>query len=270
MFVEQGHMHPSFSVFPVAFALCVAAFGQGDSDPHTAAQHAYEQHEQAAIQINDLAGRVHTDNDATAYVAEIATLFAKELPPVWTQVDLRRRISHAEYMSVSDTAKLIPEQRIADVWNEYVREIGAPVDAVVTAAEIHNMRDAQFVVAGRMWARGIQTVWTMPNVFALGPDGKVAEGCRAIEAVRVIYDLDSLFQNVRSARNRLKKGIVLSDETKNHGDGGNSRPQATARLEAHSYVNPVRTAELRYVQEHGSLAYQQMLRRLFDELFVSA
>ena len=36
------------------------------------------------------------------------------------------------------------------------------------------------------------------------------------------------------------------------------------------FVNPVRTAELRYVQEHGSLAYQQMLRRLFDELFVSA
>jgi hypothetical protein len=263
-------MHPSFSVFPVAFALCVAAFGQGDSDPHPAAQHAYEQHTQAAIQINDLAGRVHTDDDATAYVSEIATFFAEELPPVWTQVDLRKSVSHAEYVSVSDTARLIPEQRVADVWNEYVREIGAPDEAIVTAAEIHNMRDAQLVVAQRMWARGVQNVWTMPNIFALGPDGKVAEGCRAIEAARVIHDLDFLFQNVRSARDRLKKGIVLSDEMKNHLHGGNSQPQATARLEAHSYVNPLRTAELRYVQEHGTLAYQQMLRRLFDELFVSA
>ena len=263
-------MHPSFSVFPLIFALCVAAFGQGDSDLHTAAQHAYEVHKQAAIQINDLAGRVHTDDDATAYVSEIASLFAKELPPVWTQLDIRHRISHAEYISVTDTARLIPEQRIADVWNEYVREIGAPDEAIVTAAEIHNMRDAQFVVAQRMWARGTQTVWTMPNVFALGPDGKVAHGCRAIEAVRVVHDLDLLFQNVRSARDRLKNGIVLSEQMKNHLDSANSEPQAKARLEVHSDVNPVRTAELRYVQEHGTLAYQQMLKRLFDELFVSA
>jgi len=170
---------------------------------------------------------------------------------------------------VSDAAKLIPEQRIVDVWNEYVREIGAPDEAIVATAEIHNMRDAEFVVAQKMWARGIQNVWTMPNVFALGPNGKVADGCRAIETVRIIHDLDALFQNVRSARDRMKKGIVLSDKIKNEVDGGNSRPQATSRLEIHSDTNPVRLAELRYLQEHGSWAYQQLLKRLFDELFVS-
>ena len=67
----------------------------------------------------------------------------------------------AEYMSISNASRLIPEQRIVDVWNAYVREIGAPGEAIVTVAEIHNMRDAEFVVAQRMWARGIQTVWTM-------------------------------------------------------------------------------------------------------------
>ena len=197
-------MHSPFSVLAISVALCIAAFGQGDSDPHTAIQHGYEQHKQAAIHINDLAGRLHTEADATAYVSEIAILFAKELPPVWTQDTLRHRISHAEYMALNDSARLIPEQRIVDVWNEYVREIGAPDEAIVTAAEIHNMRDAEFAVAQRMWAQGMQTVWTMPNVFAVGPNGKVAEGCRAIEAVRVIHDLDALFQNLRGARDRIK------------------------------------------------------------------
>jgi hypothetical protein len=259
-----------FSVFGVAIALCVAAFGQSDSDPQTAAQHAYEQHKQAAIRINDLAGRVHTEADATAYVSEIATLFANELPPAWIQDDLRHRISHAEYMSMSNDSRLIPEQRIVDVWNTYVREIGAPDDAIVTVAEIHNMRDAEFVVAQRMWARGIQTVWTMPNIFAVRPNGKVAEGCRAIETVRVLHDLDALFQNLRFARDRVKKGVILSDEIKNPVVGANSRPQAASRLENRSDNNPVRLAEQRYSQVHGSWAYQQLLQRLFDELFVSA
>jgi hypothetical protein len=258
----------------MALALCVAAFGQGDSDFHSAAQpgiqNAYEQHKQAAIRINDLAGRVHTEADATAYVSEIAVLFARELPPVWEQDELCHRISHAEYKSLNDSASLTPEQRIVDVWNEYVREIGAPDEAIVTVAEIHNMRDAEFVAAQKMWARGIQTVWTMPNVFALGPNGKVAEGCRAMEAVRVIHDLDALFQNLRGARDRVKKGIVVSDEIKNHAEGGSSRLQTTARFEVHSDTNPVKLAEQHYLQEHGSWAYQQLLKRLFDELFVPA
>ena len=263
-------MKSPFSVFAVAMALSVAAFGQSDSDPQTAAQNAYAQHKQAAIRINDIAGRVHTEADATAYVSEIAALFANELPPAWAQDDLRHRISQAEYMSISNASRLIPEQRIVDVWNAYVREIGAPDEAIVTVAEIHNMRDAEFVVAQRMWARGIQTVWTMPNIFAVGPNGKVAEGCRAIETVRVIHDLDALFQNLRIARDRVKKGIVLSDEIKNHVGGANSRPQTVSRLEAHSDNSPVRLAEQRYSQDHGSWAYQQLLQRLFDELFVSA
>jgi hypothetical protein len=177
------------------------------------------------------------------------------------------RIARAEYESVSNPTRLIPEHRIVDVWNQYVREIGAPDEAIVTAAEIHNMRDGGLTVAQIMWARGNQTVWTMPNVFALGPDGKVADGCRAVEVLRVIHDLDGLFQNLRSARDRLRKGIVPSDRFKKRVEDVNARPQTTARLVAHADNNPIRPAEQRYVQEHGSQAYQQLLRRLFDEPF---
>ncbi len=257
----------------IAVWLCVAAFGQGDSDSLSAIPHgvndAYEHHKQAAIRINDLAGRVHSVSDASAYIEAIATLFAKELPPVWTQDYIRDRTSRAEYEAVSDPAKLIPEQRIVDVWNKYVREIGAADETIVTAAEIHNMRDAEFVSAQQMWALGTQTVWTMPNIFALGPDGKVADGCRAMETVRIIHDLDGLFQNLRNARERVKKGIVASDLVKKKVHGS-PHPQATFRLEARADNNPVRLAEQRYLQDHGSWAYQTLLKRLFDELFVAA
>jgi hypothetical protein len=264
----------SFAVFAIAFALCVGAVGQGDSDTHSAAQlgtrNAYEQHRQAAIRINDLAESIRSEADATAYVSEIAGLFASELPPDWVQDELRHKISHAEYKSRSGSVNLIPEQHVVDVWNEYVRELGAPDEAIVTVAEIHNMRDAEFVAAQTMWARGSQTVWTMPNVFALGPNGKVADGCRPMEAVRVIHDLDALFQNLRVARDRIRKGIVVSDEIKKYVEGVNLRPQFTARLAAYSDTNPVSLAAQHYLQEHGSQAYQRLLRRLFDKLFVTA
>jgi hypothetical protein len=200
-------------------------------------------------------------------VSEIGGLFAKELPPAWASGSIRRRVAHAEYQAVRDPAKLISEQRVVDVWNQYAREIGAPDEAIVSVAEIHNMRDGSFTVAQLMWARANQTIWTMPNVFALGPDGKVADGCRALDAICVIHDLDDLFQNLRGARDRLQKGIVPSEEIKKRVLEPTRQTHSTARLEVHVDTNPIRPAEKRYVQEHGSEAYAQLLVRLVGELF---
>ena len=52
-----------------------------------------------------------------------------------------------EYEAVRNPARLISELHIVDVWNQYVKEIGAPDEAVVSVAEIHNMRDALSTVA---------------------------------------------------------------------------------------------------------------------------
>jgi hypothetical protein len=120
-----------------------------------------------------------------------------------------------------------------------------------------------------MWARGAQTIWTMPNVYALGPDGKVADGCRALESLRVFHDLEGVFQNLRGARDRLQRGIVLSEEVKKRAGEPNPQPHITFRPEAHADTNPIRPAEGRYVQEHGREAYSQLLARLFDDLFPS-
>ena len=243
---------------------CVQENAGAQSPPESS----YEAQRQAAIQINDLAGGIRSEADAAAYVSAIAVLFAKELPPAWTQRDVFQRIVRAEFNSVGKPPKLIPEQRIADIWNQYVREIGAPEEASVSVAEIHNMRDGTLTIAQMMWSQGRQTIWTVPNAFAVGSEGKVADGCRALEALRIMHDLDELFPNLSSARERLRKGIVLSEQLQRRSASATARPfQAGSLMIARAETNPVRVAERRYVQDHGPRVFQQLLIRLFDELF---
>jgi len=106
----------------------------------------------------------------------------------------------------------------------------------------------------------------MPNVYAVGTDGKVAEGCRAIEAIRVIYDLNR-FQSLRSARDRVRRGVLVSEQLRNRVADPTPQSKGNVFLAARADQNPVRDAERRYLQEHSLLAYDQLLRRLFDELF---
>ena len=236
------------------------------------AQLEHERHRQAAIQLNELAGRIHSEADALAFVEGIADIFADYLPPAWAGPSIRQRVAHAEYEAISDPSRLIPEQRIADVWNEYVREIGAPEEAVVNAAEIHSMRDADYAIGQAMWTRGMnEAIWTMPNIYATGPDGKISDACRAIEALRVIHDLDVMFDNLRGARDRLRKGIVASDEIKEHLKNADPNQKTgfrvLVRAELRESTNPLRPAEYRYMREHGLDNFNQLLERLFVELF---
>jgi hypothetical protein len=166
-------MRPPLTVLVMTFALIALAHQKsGSTDSQTSLQQRahdqYERHKQAAIHINDLAGRIHSEADADVFVSEIRVLFAKELPPVWADGGILHRIAHSEYEAASHPTSLIPEQRVVDVWNEYVREVGASDDAVVTTAEIHNMRDGEFGVARLMWAKGNQTIWAIPKYLRAG------------------------------------------------------------------------------------------------------
>jgi hypothetical protein len=228
----------------------------------------YERYRQEAIRTNELAAHINSEAHARAFVDAVADMFADSLPPSWATRGIRERIAHAEYEAVSEPLRQIPEQRIVDVWNKYVREIGASQEAVITAAEIHSMRDAAFAVGQVMWTRGTnQSAWTMPNYFAVGEDGKVAQGCRAVEAIRVIYDLDRMFDNLRSARERLRKGSVASDAIKKSLENTNASQKITARLQAWVDTNPIRPAENKYVNEHGADHLNQIVQMLFEELF---
>jgi hypothetical protein len=228
----------------------------------------YEHFRQQSIRMNELAGHIKSEADARVFVDAVADMFADILPPAWATRSVRERIAHAEYDAVSDPLRQIPEQRIADVWNRYVREIGASEEAIVTAAEIHSMRDGTFAAAQAMWSRGMnQTAWTMPNIFAIGGDGKVAEGCRAVETLRVLHDLDQMFDNLRGARERLHKGIVASDAIKKSLENTKANQKTTGRLVARVDNNPILLAERKYVSVHGAEHLNQVVEMLFEELF---
>lgn len=122
-----------------------------------------ERHRQLTVEMNDLAGRIHSDADANALVDKIAEIFTDALPPAWVTHGIRQRLAHAEYQAVSDPLRQIPEQRIADVWNEYVHEIGASDEALIAPAELHYLRDAHFAVAQLSWPRG-QNIWTVSTI----------------------------------------------------------------------------------------------------------
>jgi len=234
-----------------------------------------QQHEparQRAIHINDLAGNIHAEADARAYVDAVAEELTGHRHMPWTTRSIRHRVAHAEYEAVTDPSRQIPEQRIVDIWNEYVREIDAPAEALVTVAEVHNLRDAMYSNASdRMWKNEMtQSLWTMPNVYSIDADGKVASGCRAVEALKIIRDMHEMFVVLRSARARVQKGLLASDLTRLRQENLAmlSKPIfSTAELHAIKNDNPIQPAARRYQQEQGEHAYQQLLRRLFAELF---
>ena len=75
-------------VLRVVLALAFLGLQQGtvtSNDQTSAEQRASlerERHRQTADQINELAGRIHSEADAVAFVDKIAEVFADTLPPI--------------------------------------------------------------------------------------------------------------------------------------------------------------------------------------------
>jgi hypothetical protein len=236
------------------------------------AKAAHEPARQTASHINHLAGNIYSEADARDYVDAVAEELTHHRRLSWTTRSIRHRVAHAEFEAATDPSRQIPEQRIVDVWNEYVREIDAPGEAVITVAELHNLRDAMYSSASdHMWKYEMtQSLWTMPSIYEIDADGKVASGCRAVEALKIIRDMHEMFAIVRGARARVQKGFVASDLNRQRQESLALLPKpifSPTELHAMSTGNPIHSAAYRYQQEHGERAYQQLLKRLFAELF---
>jgi hypothetical protein len=265
----------------IAYALALLFFLGGPQQSNTPADLTLQQnleqakarseaYRQAAIHINDLAGNIHSEADARAFVDAVAEQVFAHRYPNWVTLSIRQRLVHVEFQVISDPTRLIPEQRIVDVWNEYARELDSPEETLVTLAEMHNLRDAMYTLSRSMWKKEKfpQSLWIMPDIYALGADGKVAGGCRAIEALKILHDMFRFPQNVISARERVRKGVLVSDLAKQREKDAPARPQpARAELMAVRNENPMLRAETAYVQAHGERDYQRLLERLFAELF---
>ncbi|MGA2888907.1 MAG: hypothetical protein ABSE51_12720 [Terracidiphilus sp.] len=229
----------------------------------------YQLGRQHAIAINELAGQIQSLDDAHKLVNLVAGEFAKELPPRWATRGIRNRIARAEYEAAADPGTLIPEQHVVDVWNDFLVKIGAPPESFVTAAEIYSLRDSQYVTSQFFWARGNQNIWTVPNIWAAGPDGRVADGCRALETLDILWTLGNQPEALTGAREMVRKGERISDEIKNPSkppEPGTERSYVTLTSRTRDQ-NPVEVAATNYVRDHGERALNHAIEDLLANLF---
>src|SRR3989442_3291834 len=70
------------------------------------AQLEHERHRQAAIQLNELAGRIHSEADALAFVEGIADIFADSLPSAWGRPSIRQPVAHSGYVAIFEPSTL--------------------------------------------------------------------------------------------------------------------------------------------------------------------
>jgi hypothetical protein len=220
-----------------------------------------------ATAINDVAGRIHSLDDARQLVDLVAAEFSNELPPMWATQSIRSRIALAEFNSAVAPGSLIREQLIADVWNDFVKKIGAPQETMLTAADVHYLRDAQYVSARFFWARE-QDVWTIPGIFAVGPDGKIAQGSRALEAIRLLWLLGNNEDDFPGLHAASQKGVLFSDLIKQEAKSGSGQAQSgfvVARITSY----PVQQAAFRYQRDHGARALNRAIEDLLKSLISS-
>jgi hypothetical protein len=228
--------------------------------------------------INDLAGNIQSLDDARRLVNLVADEFSHDLPPKWTTHGIRDRIARTEYASAAEGA-LIPEQHVADAWNDFLEKIGAPQESFVTGAEIHTLRDEAYTGSQVFWARGNQNIWTVPNVYAIGTNGKVADGCRALEAMNILWQLVNQPEVLQGARDMIKKNQRFSDSVQNP-----SKPPAAGTEKGYvtlqkTYTtfgsvtarvippNPIDVAARKYMQDHGLRAMNRAVEDLLNDLF---
>lgn len=230
------------------------------------ASKAYED-AQIAAHVNELAQRIHSESDARTLVQEIAKLVDDSVSEALTGTAIGDHLARAEYYSVRDPAKSIPEERMVKVWNEYVREIGAPPEAVATVAELHNYRDAMWIIS-RIRTQRYPSIWTIAGFYAVQSDGKLAVGCRAIEAACLLSNLSNCFENLSTARDRVSKNILISQRLSVPPEECRVGQQAVLRPQpAGSRACLMSMAARSYIQKHGEQRYRKLLERLFYTLF---
>ena len=217
-----------------------------------------------AIVIDYVASRIQSPDEARKLVDLVAAEFSDEMPKRWASRSIRERVALAEYKSATDPGSLIPEQRIADVWNDFVTKIGAPKETMLNAAEIHYARDAQYVSAQLSWTNYGKNIWSVPGVFALGPDGKIAKGARALEAIRLLWNLSNN-DDFAGTHKQVEKGVLLSDLYP-HPDRLIPPSQRSGTMMAGIVSFPVQGAAMQYMRNHGVRAFDRQIESMLKEL----
>jgi hypothetical protein len=114
-----------------------------------------ESQRQIAMQINALAGRIHSEDDAN----ELITLIAKASKPYPAHFgELLWEAASAEYRTARGKMPGIGEENLANIWNDYVREIGATDETLVSVVEVHAFRNVLYRSSQVFWTNGNKSI----------------------------------------------------------------------------------------------------------------
>jgi hypothetical protein len=123
------------------------------------------------------------------------------------------------------------------------------------------------VSARIFWVRE-QDIWTIPGIFAVGPDGKVAQGSRALEAIRLLWLLGNNGDDFPGIHAATQKGVLVSDLIKQQAKSGSGQGQS-AVLVARMVSYSVQQAAFRYMHDHGARALNSAIEDLLKNLINS-
>jgi hypothetical protein len=229
-----------------------------------------EEHQKAAIRIDDLAASIHSEEDARAFIDAIGKAFEDEIPYGLT-TPVRTRLAHAEYASVSDPSKLIPEQRVVDAWNHWIADINGPAQARLTVAELHLLRETFHLNATSPRPGTSRTLWNLRNTYALKPNGRVADGCRPVEAFLLLHHINTLFQNVMFAREFIAQGKSIDEEIRKREELEKKPVRYVAYLSVgtardNTVQTQLRDAEENYFEKHGPNVTTARVLQLVSEV----
>jgi hypothetical protein len=221
------------------------------------------------LQLDQLASGIHTPEDARRLVDFVAGVFADSLPSAWATRSVRNLTAQAEYLAVTNPERRISEQRIAASWNTYVTTIGVPETSRVNAAEIHNLRDGLFTSARIFWGLDRRNIWAVPSIYAMHPDGSLAPGCRAMESVRILWDLANMPDNLQEARERVQQGLLISDQFRRELDQPSTVSMNSGRVVARVTRNPVAIATSEFIDTNGAKAFGNTVATMLNNLLSS-
>lgn len=260
----------ALAAIALVFVPRMRSAGQVPDDVLQEAKRKAEEYRQTAERINTLAGAIRSEDDARAFVDEMGKAFAEELPYDLT-APLRVRVAKAEYDAVTDESKLIPEQRVVDAWNRWVADIHAPAEARMSVAEFHTLRETRWLSSTHTWARESPSLWTLSNIYALKRNGRVADGCRPVEALLLLHQIDSMFQNVIHARDFIASGKSIDVLLQKRADAQKpgARPQArvvVTSIKQNPVVHDLSRAEQTYFEKHGYVGTSSRVLQLVSQI----
>lgn len=149
--------------------------------------------------VDQLASReaIQTLNDAQAYVNAIFPFTGAELAGA---DQLKARLARSELAAMQDPSKRVSEQSIADEFNAWVAEIGAPPETRITAKELHYWRDALGIM--------------FKNVISHTSNGKLSAACRPVEAAHLLLLLRFNHGIPKAVRHAAEKERPISSLAK--------------------------------------------------------